>query len=89
MFVQVLNCMMCFTICKSIYYMMWLFAVRQYQCPQCQKNDQSEKLLEKHRAEHMNHHTCPFCGKAFPWPSSLSAHIRYYKPFKCDLCEYR
>jgi predicted RNA-binding Zn-ribbon protein involved in translation (DUF1610 family) len=66
---------------------------QQYQCPRCQKHYQSEQLLEAHRAEHMDRHTCPFCGKAFPWPSSVSVHIRYrhldYKPFKCPVCEYR
>ncbi|KAJ8041195.1 Ras-responsive element-binding protein 1 [Holothuria leucospilota] len=36
-------------------------------------------------------HTCKFCGKAFPFRSTLKVHVRSHMgltPYKCMLCDY-
>jgi hypothetical protein len=72
--------------------LVWIVAVKGYECAHCGKCYASKRLLADHIGHHKNNCQCSFCDMACPSPSALAAHIRYkhldYKPFKCHTCDY-
>lgn len=64
----------------------------KFQCRQCSKSFQLQRLLNRHMKCHsdIKRYLCTFCGKGFNDTFDLKRHTRTHtgvRPYKCNLCE--
>lgn len=64
----------------------------KFQCRQCSKTFQLQRLLNRHMKCHsdIKRYLCTFCGKGFNDTFDLKRHTRTHtgvRPYKCNLCE--